>query len=79
VARKPGRTAAPSAADTATNTTPAPVRSAPAPPTPRRHRPGTRWVAIDGDERKRVGYRLADIDAAIAELTAPGALTGQAA
>lgn len=36
-------------------------------------------VAIDGDERKRVGYRLADIDSAIAELTAPGALTGQAA
>jgi DNA-directed RNA polymerase specialized sigma24 family protein len=36
-------------------------------------------VAVDGDDRKRVGYRLADIDGALAELTAPGALERQAA
>jgi hypothetical protein len=36
-------------------------------------------VAVDGDERKRVGYRLEDVTSALAELTAPSALTGQAA
>jgi DNA-directed RNA polymerase specialized sigma24 family protein len=36
-------------------------------------------VAVDGDDRKRVGYRLEDITSALAELTATRALTGQAA
>jgi hypothetical protein len=36
-------------------------------------------VAVDGDDRKRVGYRLSDITSALHELTAPAALEGQAA
>jgi hypothetical protein len=36
-------------------------------------------VAVDGDDRKRVGYRLSDITSALHELTAPGALEGQVA
>jgi DNA-directed RNA polymerase specialized sigma24 family protein len=36
-------------------------------------------VAADGDNRKRVGYRLSDITSALHQLTAPGALEEQAA
>jgi hypothetical protein len=36
-------------------------------------------VAVDGDDRKRVGYRLSDISSALHELTAPAALEGRAA
>jgi DNA-directed RNA polymerase specialized sigma24 family protein len=36
-------------------------------------------VPVDGDHRKRVGYRLGDITRALRELTAPAALEGHAA
>jgi hypothetical protein len=36
-------------------------------------------VAVDGDDRKRVGYRLEDVTSALADLTAPSALAGQVA
>jgi hypothetical protein len=36
-------------------------------------------IPVDGDDRKRVGYRLADIIRALEDLTAPGALAREAA
>jgi hypothetical protein len=46
---------------------------------PRSHDIDRHTGAVDGNDRKRIGFRLSDITSVLRELTAPGALEGQTA